>query len=750
MTIEDVDYLIRNSTQDNFILHIDSALRERDYYPNPNSYVVTFDEPFKYVYGIDILDVSIPSTMFNVDVNNNVLRAGVYTHNNFVTRDALADDDNNLIIRHDFEEVNSQDLETLKRKIDLEPLLNELYAIEGFERIMADIHFIPGLPPYTYKILVTSPASLTWAYNNRTIRQPPQDQIATFDFDVDRDTYLRTRHMRKLFYSQNARGSQYLQAVRSRLLRISDDFVILTEEQAMVLVNGASPQQTFYKVGEYTYAVEAACKFVLYSSSSDYVQSGNPAFLQEDDATEDILARNNGLKTVPQLRQAERVRLSALYPNLSNAEIEAMVPRFIYFFVFTHKGTTYYIRWVHPVSQDEDVPENIHTLVKVIEEGCRNVKASIIEKLDLGPLHTYSLRRAAGRSSFEVYWFFWIPMTVDTFEYDPTVDQSQSSGSYNGFNTTQNSKAFYLYLGLQYFVYNPGNYGITNFLTETKRVFNNSDIDIDNALIDDITIRPQLRFSSDVGFFMDMDMSTIRTVIGFDEYATDNNKGYYRRINVNGNKRFFASMPYDQNGRAISDVNNFFASTSTVYRLISPGVVYLLGTRYCILRCDELDDHIHGSRAYGRWSPGIGVLKMFNVNDVAHQRIDFVNFQRKPFHPIGKLDKLSLRFETSDGQLYDFKGANHLLILSIKFYVPSQKQTFENSILNPNYKSDYANVFLGRSIAYKDPTTSEDEEEGVAEFPSRYIKKELKYGHESSENEGEDLTSSSEYDFRTS
>jgi hypothetical protein len=314
-------------------------------------------------------------------------------------------------------------------------------------------------------------------------------------------------------------------------------------------------------------------------------------------------------------------------------------------------------------------------------------------------------------------------------------------------------------MGLQYYVYNIGNYGVSNFLAETRRVFVsgrafesnqslNEQIQVDNAAGDDITLRPKLRFSlDDFGFFFDMEISTIRTVMGFDEYAADDNGGAYRRIVVPNNNRIFASNAFDAAGNLITDASRMFTEAA-VHKLAAPGVLYLLGTRYCVLRCDELDDHVYGSRSYGPWSPGMAVLKMFNVNDVAHQRIDFVNFSRKPFHPIGKLDKLSLRFETSDGKLYDFKGINHMLVLSVKYYVPSQKRGFQGSVLNPNYQKDFASYFLGRSIAYKEPESDDDDDEAET-FPGRHVKKQIRYGGEASSDGGTDYTeSSSEFDFQ--
>ena len=71
MSIEDVDYMKQNSLKENYTFIIDSRNRNHSEYPEPNNYVMNFDIPFKNVFGIEILDVTIPKTMYNVDIDSN-------------------------------------------------------------------------------------------------------------------------------------------------------------------------------------------------------------------------------------------------------------------------------------------------------------------------------------------------------------------------------------------------------------------------------------------------------------------------------------------------------------------------------------------------------------------------------------------------------------------------------------------------------------------------------------------------------
>lgn len=95
MSIEDIDYLYKNSIKDNAVIFVDSSKRDKLTYPDPNSYTINFDEPFKYVYGIEILDASIPRAMYQIDENNNKLEFFIgdantndtnYDSNNFILK----------------------------------------------------------------------------------------------------------------------------------------------------------------------------------------------------------------------------------------------------------------------------------------------------------------------------------------------------------------------------------------------------------------------------------------------------------------------------------------------------------------------------------------------------------------------------------------------------------------------------------------------------------------------------------------
>ena len=73
MPIEDVDYLLKHSEEEHIVMLVDSRDRDLRVNPYPNSFEITFPEPFHNVTGIEVLNTSIPRTMFMLDSHNEVL-----------------------------------------------------------------------------------------------------------------------------------------------------------------------------------------------------------------------------------------------------------------------------------------------------------------------------------------------------------------------------------------------------------------------------------------------------------------------------------------------------------------------------------------------------------------------------------------------------------------------------------------------------------------------------------------------------
>ena len=81
MPIEDVDYLRANSVKQSYVFLVDSADRDHAAYPHPSDYVTEFSAPFTNVVGMEVLDASVPRTMYNVDAINNQVTFLIHSSN---------------------------------------------------------------------------------------------------------------------------------------------------------------------------------------------------------------------------------------------------------------------------------------------------------------------------------------------------------------------------------------------------------------------------------------------------------------------------------------------------------------------------------------------------------------------------------------------------------------------------------------------------------------------------------------------
>jgi hypothetical protein len=136
-----------------------------------------------------------------------------------------------------------------------------------------------------------------------------------------------------------------------------------------------------------------------------------------------------------------------------------------------------------------------------------------------------------------------------------------------------------------------------------------------------------------------------------------------------------------------------------------PGLVNMTGERYVILRCPEVEAGMYSAgSSSGRSGTGVGLFRLSQPGILGEQRQDYITVVKRPFHPLGKIDKLTLRFErgTGAGQLYDFKGVNHLLVIAIKLLVAKRHDRVGASTLNPNYNPDYVQYLIDYRLAARE------------------------------------------------
>ena len=253
-----------------------------------------------------------------------------------------------------------------------------------------------------------------------------------------------------------------------------------------------------------------------------------------------------------------------------------------------------------------------------------------------------------------------------------------------------------------YFQLEPGNYNLFEFINELNNKFRSSrsfrgeaavqyeyPFDGNNVIqvvkandVGEITKTGQIRLEipvTHISFMLNLSKTKLRDTIGFSSNIRRNVGDFSYVLHPDfDDKDLVRSLPFRR------------SDGLTKQAISPPGVVYLLGVRYVVLRCPEIESLI-GTHAYGKYSPGIGLFILGLNQQLVKQRLDFVHYVRKPFHPIEKLKRLTFRFELQDGSLYDFKGVDMFMILQIKTYVPKKKHPFDykSSRLNPNYNPDF-------------------------------------------------------------
>jgi Family of unknown function (DUF5901) len=145
--------------------------------------------------------------------------------------------------------------------------------------------------------------------------------------------------------------------------------------------------------------------------------------------------------------------------------------------------------------------------------------------------------------------------------------------------------------------------------------------------------------------------------------------------------------------------NQLFGGTPSIY-LLPKGIVNMTGERYIILRCIEVEAGMFSQSSTGSRGTGIGLFKLPVPGSLREQRQDYVTVVKRPFHPIGRMDSLTLRMERGrkPGELYNFKGVNHLIVMAIKVLVPKRYTPFRGSVLNPNYDNDFIRYTLNNIL----------------------------------------------------
>jgi len=230
-----------------------------------------------------------------------------------------------------------------------------------------------------------------------------------------------------------------------------------------------------------------------------------------------------------------------------------------------------------------------------------------------------------------------------------------------------------------------GDYTFKTFISKYDELRKNNDMEL---LFKETTAPPELSNLIDIyskaPIIVDMKRSTLAENLGFDLYPTANNEDKYISKPYATTESVLAKMFYSRRNATY----DFDVSSENKYIITSPGIVYFIGNKYIIMRCPEIEEHLYRSLSYSKNTLGLAKFRVDSIG-INSEKLTITKIPVREFHPIGKLSRMTLRFETNKGRLYDFKGLNHNIIFAIFYYEPVQKNIPKHSILNPEYKMNY-------------------------------------------------------------
>ena len=283
-------------------------------------------------------------------------------------------------------------------------------------------------------------------------------------------------------------------------------------------------------------------------------------------------------------------------------------------------------------------------------------------------------------------------------------DSSDNTIINDGYNSSIDYKDIFKYIYIS-----PGDYTFKTFITKYNELVQNNDLEI---MFSETTTPPELSNLIDIfskaPLIVDMKRTTLSENLGFDLYPTANNEDRYISKSPPSlttdsvlAKMFYSRLNKDYKPNV---------TTNNKWIITSPGIVYFIGNKYIIMRCPEIEEHLYRSLSYSKYTLGLAKFRVDSVG-INSEKLTITKIPVREFHPIGKLSRMTLRFETNKGSLYDFKGINHNIIFAIFYYEPIQKNVPTRSILNPEYKMNYIDYLYKQEEIEGDSDDDEDNNE---------------------------------------
>lgn len=617
MSIEDVNYLKENSIKQTYTFLIDSSGRDRTIFPDPNNYVVEFSTPFRNIIGMEIIDASIPRTMYNVDIENNSIYYYIGTDDNdSLIKDGVTDEiEAGAIVTTALIVNNSLNIKD-RGYVYIKNIVNlyNIYNSGGIGGAIKGITISLKLTAFSsYKNFIGADNSYTlldFRYNH------------LINPKISEDAPIIVKLIR-----QNSETQTY-----NLLFRIGNE----TNEKIINNINLSYLTHIAWTISENNI-------WQIYLNATT-----DPSKTHESSI---------GIKNVFYTDKYIGKRFELDYGDWDTANLYISDFK-IYNRVLNQKELY-------------DCNNNVHT----------NTISNLI---------------------------IWYKMDVIINDIVENSGHKKTINYQDVFNKQDIM---------------PGDYTLKTFFTNYDEL-NNFEIGFKEHS-DPSELTNLMDIYSRKPFILDMKRSTISENLGFDLHANQNTLGRYIYKDIyrynNNMIKIFHSVTND------NQVKEFNDGKVDIYKIVSPGIVYFIGNKYIVMKCPEIEAHLYGSLSYSKYTLGLAKFRVDNVG-INSERLSITKLPVREFHPIGKLAKMSLRFETNKGTLYDFKGVNHNIVFAIYYYEPIQKKFPEGSLLNPEYKMNYIDYQYNQEEIEGD--SDDDEEDFSRDNIMDYKKKEKMYSEE--------------------
>lgn len=732
MSIEDVNYMKENSIKQAYTFIIDSAERERGLYPNPNNYVVNFSAPFKNIIGMEIIDASIPRAMYTIDVDNNELYyyVGAETGDNLIETGMLEDNTANLMLQNwNF----TSNISSISSNISSTSNLINGYLTSNVITNIREISSISGIIYET--ITITTNSNIT-----DILKIINSSNIINNSNVINNSNLFNTSNIyntSKISSTSNisrttsniSTGSVVLTA--SNILTTTNTFNItnitnisrssnisyldLSGDRYAILNNSINLYNIYNNANNIGGSTEGitlnlCCQPIISASSSASYNIINFSYSHtySIDADSDLIFRNISVDVSKAANSYYTLTftIGERIESVFNIPINNYIN--IYWSIFK---TTWYIgifdiagtQLAYKEFYDCEKIYNVFFTKKYVGRrydgsgwGNNLLRFKDIRIYNV-PMKNATAFAAALYSLANIHPTIWYKM-------DEVVNNEIVN---KGSSPTIGYKDIFKRL-----VIKGGDYTFKTFISKYDELRSNNDMEL---LFKETTTPPELTNLIDIyskaPIIVDMKRSTLAENLGFDLYPP--------AIPSAINEDRYISKPYTTTDSVLAKMfysrtnatYNFDVSSENKYIITSPGIVYFIGNKYIIMRCPEIEEHLYRSLSYSKNTLGLAKFRVDSVG-INSEKLTITKIPVREFHPIGKLSRMTLRFETNKGALYDFKGLNHNIIFAIFYYEPIQKNIPKNSILNPEYKMNYLDYLYKQEEIEGDSDDDEDADGG--------------------------------------